>query len=187
MLAYMGGPGLNYGNIPQNRLFSVAQCLEDLPDCTNSCWDNSAPNKADSCSCPAEPAECADLCWDNSVADKFNNCACPEEPPECPELCWDDSVADKFNNCACPESDDWTGYEQVRTNWDDFGDHDDLDGANEKMAEWYDIHVKPALEEHRDFVYRYWLGVAEDKRDPLLDTCKLGTKCRLENEERMKT
>merc|ERR1719213_1357893 len=54
------------------------------------------------------------------------------------------------------------------------------------MEEWYDTHVKPALEEHRDFVYRYWLGVAESERDPLLDTCKLGTKCRKDNEERMK-
>jgi hypothetical protein len=80
MIAKMGGPGLNYGNIPENRLFSVAQCLEDLPDCTNSCWDNSAPNKADSCSCPVEPPKCEAACWDGSEADRYNHCACPAKP-----------------------------------------------------------------------------------------------------------
>jgi hypothetical protein len=80
MSASMGGPGLNYQRIPANRLFTVAQCLESMPDCTNTCWDSSAPNKAAGCSCPAEPAACENVCWDESTADKFNNCACPAKP-----------------------------------------------------------------------------------------------------------
>lgn len=36
-------------------LFSVDQCLEDLPECSNTCWDGSAPDRANSCACPEKP------------------------------------------------------------------------------------------------------------------------------------
>merc|ERR1712032_106500 len=78
------------------------------------------------------------------------------------------------------------GYDQERTVFADKYDHDDLAGANQAIKDWYTTKALPALNDHRDFVYRYYLGVNEDNKSALLDTCKMGTKCRLDNEERMK-
>lgn len=86
-----------------------------------------------------------------------------------------------------PIPSDHTGYEQTRTAFADKYDHNDLEGANQHIKNWYTTKVQPALNDHRDFVYRYYLGMNEDAKAPLLDTCKMGTKCRIENEDRMKT
>jgi len=71
------------------------------------------------------------------------------------------------------------GYDQTHTDyWHMVYDHDDLDGAESAMAAWYQEKVKPALDEHRDLVTRYYLGKAEAENDQLLATCDAGTKCR---------
>jgi len=77
----------------------------------------------------------------------------------------------------------YQGYDQVNdTRWADMYDHDDLDGANTQINNWYNDVVLPKLNEHRDFVIGYYLGVAEDENDQLLATCEKGTQCRVENE-----
>jgi hypothetical protein len=73
------------------------------------------------------------------------------------------------------------GYDQVRTEFD--YTHDDLTGANLAIADWYVNTVKPKLDDHRDFVTRYALGVAEAREGELLDTCEAGTACRDAKEE----
>lgn len=86
-----------------------------------------------------------------------------------------------------PVAGDHTGYDQMRTDFSDKYDHNDLVGANQAIQDWYNVKVQPLLADHQNFVYRYYLGVNEANKDALLDTCKMGTKCRFDNEEKMKS
>ena len=58
--------------------------------------------------------------------------------------------------------------------------------ANTKIESWYNTEVLPKLNDHRDFVIGYYLGVAEDKNDQLLATCEMGTQCRVDNEQKFR-
>jgi hypothetical protein len=75
-----------------------------------------------------------------------------------------------------PFSLDHTGYDQLRTEFD--YTHGDIEGANQTIADWYVDVVKPKLDDHRDFVTRWALGMAEEANGELLDTCEAGTVCR---------
>ena len=80
------------------------------------------------------------------------------------------------------------GYDQKWDHsWADKYDNANLEAEKDQIAAWYKNTVKPALDDHRALVTRYYLGKAEASNDQLLATCDAGTKCRQEEELRVKT
>jgi len=78
---------------------------------------------------------------------------------------------------------DYRLYDQQRDDtWADkydFASEAEGKEIGDKMKAWYANEVLPVLQDHRDLVYRYYIGKAEKDNDQLLATCDAGTQCRI--------